>query len=241
MLPVGGSLVDEDTHRRRKQQKEQLDSFLQGLETTLLVQSENGLPRFEKAAHAYDEALSHLNKAQRELEKDLAEIDIVEADKQARESQMAFDRAVRCAPWWWRWTYIRGYTYFAFYVAVSGAIIFFSLWTRTRSSELLYVPMWAILLGALGAVLHGLWWLRFHTARQTIRAGWHVWVLLAPLSGAVLGILAYMLYRAGVFALGIDLPRQEGLPMVFSLIAGYSREWVNETLSKVFRVPRLAK
>ena len=157
--------MDENGHQRNKKKRDQLDNFLQDLETILLVQSENGLPRFQKAAQAYEEAVSRLHQAQCELQKDVAELDICEADKYARESQIAFDKAVRCAPWWWRWAYIRGFTHLAFYILTLAAIIFLSFYAKTRFTEILYVPVWAILLGALGAVLHGLWWLRFHTAR----------------------------------------------------------------------------
>src|SRR5262249_36018756 len=105
---------------------------------------------------------------------------------------------------------------------------------------LFYVPLWSIVLGALGAVLRGLWFLNIHVMRKQFRNHWTLPFLLAPLIGGILGLLAFLLFHAGFVSVSGKISSNSEptladtrLPMAIAILAGYSWEWVLEAVNRI--------
>lgn len=105
-------------------------------------------------------------------------------------------------------------------------------------TEVYELPMAALVLGALGAVLRGLWWLYRHVSKRTFRVSFILPHLAAPWIGALFGLFTYLLLLAGVVSLegpqgsggGID---QAALPLALAFLAGFSWEWMLERVDRL--------
>lgn len=142
------------------------------------------------------------------------------------EAELLLDASVRARGIGWRLRFVVQLPLFTFYlstialaVAVSASAGDVAIWG---------VPVWAMCLGSIGAVLRGLWFLHYHVSRRSFRAPWLLAHLSAPIVGALLGLLAYLLLMAGLLSIAGGRARDVDLtlPRVVTFLAGYSWEWL---------------
>jgi len=164
------------------------------------------------------------------------------AMREIGEGEALFDQTIQTRGWWWRFRFLYNFPLLLYYIGV--LFLLFIVWYNNchscQDQILFYVPMWSIVLGALGAVLRGLWFLYFHVSRKQFRSHWAIAHLLAPPVGGILGLLAYLLLHAGFVSIsGTAVSGSETkftdtrLPMAVAFLAGYSWEWILGLVGRV--------
>jgi hypothetical protein len=151
-----------------------------------------------------------------------------------------FNKYTNSKSTWWRFTYCYGGPALIYLLGVLVSLL--SVWFLFQSTLLnltvLWVPSWALLWGATGGVLYGLWWLWQHVSRRELRKAWYVWYLiLPPASGAILGAIAYLIFMAGfVASTGNGQVQQQYFIMLLSALAGFSSRWAVQLLENITKL-----
>ena len=127
----------------------------------------------------------------------------------------------------WRLTHIHQIPIFAYHVAWFSALLYLALIEPDGRTLWGVIPGFTPELGAMGAVLRGIWWAGHHVTRRSFRTVFIVAHLGAPVVGALLGVLSYLLYRTGLLVLG-ESTTAEGsfFPMAFAFAAGFNWQWI---------------
>lgn len=204
---------------------------IEKLDGELRVASEGGLfvGKNEKAA----EILNKVKKARDYLSSN----NLPGASRQIGEAEILLDVALRQATLCWRLKYIYNVPLFLYYVGILWLLSY--IWYLDAKSDtpmtLMYVPIWSIILGGLGSVLRGLWFLTFHVSKKQFRTHWTLAHISAPLIGGILGLLVYLLLLAGFISVsGETIPFVDNrLPMVMAVLAGYNWEWVLDVVDRI--------
>jgi hypothetical protein len=219
---------EREQWRREEQQRQWKQNFEKGLdrlESSMIIQQENGLTKCPNAAASFKKANEKLTEAHKAL-RSSDEFDYASVDSLAREARMEFNNAINSAPRRWRYIYAHGYPYFALYVVAVGLVLllFFKLDEKSKI-PLIDIPIWPILFGVAGGAFRGLWWLMDHSAEYTIRKSWVVYMLVPPFAGGILGIVAYLLHKLLLTEIGA---------MLIAFVGGFSSEYVFHHLSNIF-------
>lgn len=90
---------------------------------------------------------------------------------------------------------------------------------------MIHVPTWAMLFGIAGGALRGILWVRDNSTTYRLRKSWGTYLLIPPCIGAMLGIVAYLIH---------EVLHTEAGAMLFSLVGGYSSEFVFRYLNRMF-------
>lgn len=106
------------------------------------------------------------------------------------------------------------------------------------TSDVWDVPLEILLVGALGGVLRGLWWLYQKVQARKFRVQFTMIYVAGPWMGALLGLLAYLLLQVGALTLQAngagttgDAASTGALTVAF--LAGFSWEWVMAAVDQV--------
>lgn len=206
-----GAHVAEDLALRQRLEK---------LEDDLRVASEAGL--FTSPDTAAAEVLRHIAAARAAL----ANGRLCDAARSLLDGELCLDSMIRAQGIVWRLRFVVQLPLFIFYLTTITLAV--AVAATAGDSGVWGVPAWAMSLGATGAVLRGLWFLHYHVSRRSFRAPWLLAHLSAPVVGALLGLLAYLLLMAGLLSVGGGRARDVDLtlPRVVTFLAGYSWEWL---------------
>lgn len=104
------------------------------------------------------------------------------------------------------------------------------------------IPSVVFGLGALGAVLRGLYFLHKQVALRIFRSGFVHAHLAAPWIGGLFGIITYLLLQAGLLALGEgqgELSPEETvspLALCLAVLAGFKWEWIIRRIEGIDRL-----
>ena len=99
------------------------------------------------------------------------------------------------------------------------------------------VPVVALVAGGLGAELRGLWFLWKQTSRRLYRRRFLLGHLVAPFTGALLGLITYLLAKGGLLALGATSPTQAQVrvgELALCFFAGFKWEWAIQRMQQIF-------
>lgn len=149
------------------------------------------------------------------------------------DGELLLDGKIRERGLAWRLRFVVQLPLFVFYlttIALAAAVT-----TSSGDTQIWGVPAWAMSLGCVGAVLRGVWFLHYHVSRRSFRAHWLLAHLSAPIVGALLGLLAYLLLMAGLLSIAGDRTKEVDLtlPRVVTFLAGYSWEWLLSVVDRL--------
>jgi len=141
---------------------------------------------------------------------------------------------------WWRWTRCYQLHIVAYYTLIFVVVLNVGSGALPVAKDIWGVPTEVLGLGALGAVLRGLWYLYKQVSQRKFRVQFGIAHLCAPIIGALFGMLIYFLLSAGLLTLaagGSRLPVDSKILDAFALFSGYSWEWL---LRQIDRLPGLS-
>jgi uncharacterized membrane protein YvlD (DUF360 family) len=154
-------------------------------------------------------------------------------------AEVRINEKVKKKSWLWRACYLHWLPLWAYYLVCLVLTLFLAL--VLPNLKLLDIPLRAILLGALGAELRGLYWLQEKVGERSFRPTSFVAHLSAPFIGGLLGILAHLIGGLGILVLtqqpSSAASSQGNLAsLAVAFLSGFKWEWVVDTLDeKVFR------
>ncbi|MGA2682091.1 MAG: hypothetical protein ABSF44_09875 [Candidatus Bathyarchaeia archaeon] len=105
------------------------------------------------------------------------------------------------------------------------------------NSVLLKTVLYVGVAGGLGGVFYGIRGFIYHTSEDDFDPKWRWWYLYHPVTGFVLGVLAYFLIVGGLLTLGsvsqVDYTKGILLYCSISFLAGFSAKKFNEKLDEL--------
>jgi hypothetical protein len=133
----------------------------------------------------------------------------------------------------WRIWYLHMFPLWIYHAACCALLIFIAL--KWSGADVLGIPTAGLLLGSFGAELRGLYWLQWQISARKFRPTSVVPHLSAPLIGALLGMLAYLVGKIGIHIL-TQTPTKDDDPNLASLalafLSGFKWEWILERLDR---------
>lgn len=208
-----------------------LRNQVEGLATSLIILSQNGL-FFVQSKVKYDECAQPLGEARLKLSQDFNY-----SVGKFMETSGKIDEAINAAPLRWRARHLYGIHIMLYLIACFLFLVYIYTWSASLSPSTIYVlwvPMWSPVLGALGSIGRSLWFLWYNVNRRRLRKDWLAWFLQAPVLGAIYGIIAYLAFLAGYIATTQSAEvKGEAFPMLLSVLAGFSWQWVNRTINRI--------
>jgi len=154
-------------------------------------------------------------------------------------AEVCINGKVEKKPWLWKVCYLHWLPLWAYYLVCLFITLVLAL--LFPHLKLLDIPLQAMLLGALGAELRGLYWLQEKLGDRSFRPTSFVPHLSAPFIGALLGMLAYLIGGLGILVLtekpSLGATSQGTLAsLAVAFLSGFKWEWVVRTLDeKIFR------
>jgi hypothetical protein len=216
------------------------------LEISLSCADENGLFRNPDNQTIYTDILDTMVAANQKLDNltNTPEKRLYQGWQKCLLAYFKFNQVLNAASAGWRFKYLFGgpvliYLFAVLSLSLSFLIVFRSV---TSTYEFLYVPLYAYVWGLIGGILQGFWYLWQHVSDRKLRKVWIPWYLLLPFMGAMLGAVTYLLIFAGFVATtgGAQITSQY-FPMLLCALAGFSTEWVVETLDKIAESIKIGK
>lgn len=205
---------------------------IDSLRQALYVANENGF-LCNNREH-YNHIVELISHASEELSK--GPPNKAEAIARLSQAKFSFNQAMNQTSFRWRLTFQHGAGILAYLILVSVGI--FMSWFLFSSVlldlEILWVPSWAFLWGAMGGVLQGFWNLWHFVAYSGLRKLSFIRFFSLPLMGSILGALAYLVFFAGFIAVtGGTQTASESFIMLLSALAGFSSKWAIDILNNL--------
>jgi hypothetical protein len=88
--------------------------------------------------------------------------------------------------------------------------------------------------GALGSLLHGLRSIYWYYGNRDLITSWYPKYLLLPVSGAIIGLLTYLLLRGGLFAL--QATTSTTTPFAFAAVSGLMGLFSEQAITKLKQI-----
>ena len=198
----------------------------------LYTANENGLLKNQRVEYeSIAEAISLASDARYKVPPDRKT-----ANKKLSEAYFLFNQAINKESFGWRLIYQHGAGVLAYLVLVLIGI--FMAWflrsPEILDLEVLWVPSWAFLWGAMGGVLYGFWILWHFVAYGELRKYFFVRFFSLPLMGGILGALVYLIFFAGFIAVtGGAQTASESFIMLLCALAGFSSKWAIDILNNI--------
>lgn len=158
------------------------------------------------------------------------------ANEKLNEAYFLFNQAINKESFGWRLIYQHGAGVLAYLTLVSASIYWawFLFSPDLLDLEVLWVPSWAFLWGAMGGVLYGFWILWHFVAYGELRKYFFVRFFSLPLMGGILGALVYLIFFAGFIAVtGEAQTASESFIMLLCALAGFSSKWAIDILNNL--------
>lgn len=211
---------DQDAEYWRKQ--------LDFLQTALVTANENGL--FKEDPDTYNKILDYIINGFRSVSTNTP--NVIDAIENFCNGNRVFNQAFNSASRWWRFKYEYGGPIALYLTVFFIGWIFFS--PNFIEANIHFVPSWAFSWGLIGGILQGFWWLCEGLWKRSLRKCYYIWFFLTPLTGAILGTLAYLLFHGGFITVSGEVkPQSELFPMLLSALAGFSSRQVIGGLTKL--------
>lgn len=154
----------------------------------------------------------------------------IEAANEITQGELLLDQSLYSRGWWWRLVHWHQIPLFLYHLLALALLLNIGSGALDKvSTELWGVPTAVLSLGALGAILRGLYYLHRQVARRIFRATFFLSQLCAPWIGALFGLIVFLLLKIGVKLL------EDGnrvnvnasfLPLAMAFLAGFSWDWV---------------
>lgn len=215
-----------------------LEQDFNRLEEKVLVHTDNGISKFQTTSVYLTRVKDHLCKAEGELEKSSGKRSLSDAGKDLREATIAFQEALDHTSFWYKWMYVHAYIHQILFIVLAAFIVWLLSCKEIAESTLGFVPMWSLLFGAIGAVFYGMYWLWVEVGLGRIRRVWNIMVFASPFYGAVAGLVAYLLFKVGILAVGGGKTQDNWGPMLLSLLSGYKWGWLHGVLTGLGRTTK---
>lgn len=162
--------------------------------------------------------------------------------------QAILEHVVDQRGWWWRLVNIHQLPLFLYHVIIFVALIAAGTTCRDCSrfgvvpDSFLgeFVPTTALVAGGLGAVLRAVWFLWNQVSRRIYHRRFLLSQLAAPLTGILLGLLTYLLAKAGIFVLAgqatgtIRTPTTSVAELALCFFVGFKWEWALDRIQRLF-------
>jgi hypothetical protein len=205
---------------------------IKGLRYALYVANENGFlcnnpKEFEQIVGLLSNASKYLRVEENEEK----------AAEEYSKAEFCFNLAMnQKTSFEWRLIYQHGAGILAYLVLVLAGI-FMAWFLRSPDLldlEILWVPSWAFLWGAMGGVLQGFWNLWHFVAYSGLRKLEFIRFFSLPLMGSILGALTYLIFFAGFIAVtGEAQAESESFIMLLCALAGFSSKWAVDILNNI--------
>ena len=216
---------------------EDISEEIQEQRTRILLASENGLftrTSTKEAANKLREILNVLKDAEESIGSNPAE-----ARHKLDIARCEFDEIVEKAGLGWRVKYL--YVIPIFLYLTFSFIVFLLMWYYIDlhyqgDLTVLWIPAWSIIWGGVGSILRGLYWLWYQVNRRHYRKVWILWFLAAPIMGCILGGIMYLIFISGYIAATQSSLTNKNLPMLLSVLAGFSWPWAIGVIKKLTEI-----
>jgi hypothetical protein len=200
-----------------------------------------GGPKSDAAAHS---AIKELHKAHVAIDGKRA----ADARDAILHGQSALEWLIDERGWWWRLVNIHQLPLFGYHIAFFFILIAIST-TCTNCSRLCVVPgrlldgmvpLPALVAAGLGAELRGIWFLWNQTSRRIYHRRFLLSQLAAPFTGVLLGMLTYLLAKAGLFVIGGQTPNNIGGEtatvgeLALCFFVGFKWDWALQRIQGLF-------
>lgn len=211
---------------------------LKKLQIAVFTANENGL--FSDAPDVYKTVVSETVDALVGLSEKPPKI--AEAKKKYSLAYYELNLRANSKKFRWRFSYYYGGPALLYFIAFFLAIllVWFFFGARLLDYNILLVPSWAFLWGAMGGVLNGFWKVWQHACFREIRKVWYTWYIALPLMGAILGALMYLILLAGLIATtGESKIQSQFFLMLLCALAGFSAKWAVDLLDKLTKTVQI--
>jgi len=226
----------QDKNNDAQYWKDQLDELQDALESA----NENGL--LKDNAETYKKIMDKITGALTDLSGDAPKT--TDARNKYSTALQELNKHANSASFWWRFSYLYAGPALVYLLGLFTAILL--LWGLFQpvllNLNVLWVPSWAFLWGALGGILYGFWWLWQHASKRDFRKVWYVWYILLPIMGAILGALAYLIFVAGLISTTGEIQiKSQSFIMLLSGLAGFSARWMVQMLDKITKMIKIGE
>ena len=218
-----------DLPQKPQKNAEECETIASDLEARILYRSESGA--FEAKIEDRDRIIELINKARQ-----LNSTDTAAAKSDLLQASVLLTDINRQMGLKWRMVHIWGvlpFSYFMFFVLIS-IYVTFQYTAEILEIYILDVPLAAVIYAFMGGLLRGLWWLIKKVESKRFRPQFTIPYFAGPWIAALLGVLVWLLVKAGLIFLGGGESDPRPLA-VYSLvfIGGFSWEWVIAMIDKV--------
>ena len=215
----------------------QVKDLLDELYNRVLKSDENGLFQNDQTGA--------LQKIQGEIFAGLSALEVRECDNEEKEVLTArkhyfnayheLSSVVRSKDRLWRFGNVYALPIFGYLIAAYFIDLLLALYLP--SGTLLGVNIQVFLLGALGGITQGMWYLWQNVSKGEYRKAWIPWAMLTPLLGTSFGLIVYLIYAGFVsaassasFSTVIGGPG----PFVVTFLGGFFWRKTTELMQKFF-------
>lgn len=200
------------------------------LEYRVLYRSESGA--FKQDDSKRQEIIKLVKKA-RTL---AAQPDIPAAKHELLTAHVVLADVIRGMPRSWRVVHIWGIIPFSYYILLALASLEILLFYSPLIKEhfLLDVPLATVFYAFLGGVLRGLWWMLQVVSEKRFRPQFTLPYIAGPWIAALLGMLVWLLFKAGLVLLSENGATPNPLAInALVFIGGFSWQWVMDLIDMV--------
>ena len=172
---------------------------------------------------------------------------VTEARAAILRGQSALEYLVAQKRLWWRLVNVHQLPLFAYHVAFF--FTFVAIGTTCANCDQYgvipdavlgkVVPVTALVAGGLGAELRGIWFLWNQVSRRIYHRRFLLSQLAAPFTGVLLGLVTYLLAKAGLFVVGGGTVRPATTAasvgeLALCFFVGFKWEWALERIQNIF-------
>lgn len=199
-----------------------------------------------KTATDADAAIAELKNAYTALDAPtVGAADLAAAREAVLKGERALELAIQLRGWWWRlWNvhqvglFVYHLVFFAVLLAVGTACFIKPTWCVLPDTILgCHVPLVVLAMGGLGAELRALWFLWQQIGERLYRRRFLLGHLVAPFTGALLGIVTYLVAKAGLLIIGGTPAAAGGVTaseLALCFFAGFKWEWAVQRIQRIF-------
>lgn len=208
-----------------EEQIAELNNISQELEDLILYRSESGA--FNADAKERENIINQIVKS-KELAKDEK---FIEARKTLLLAYVKLSDILRNKGFSWRVIHLWGIIPISYYLLITIIMLFVSVYYNDclNKTEILGVPINAVMFSVYGGLLRGLWWVHKKIQSKSFRPHFTLPYLIAPWIAAIIGVFIWLVFTAGIMTLtnssNENLINKEAI-YALCFIGGFSWEWV---------------
>jgi hypothetical protein len=136
------------------------------------------------------------------------------------------------------WLFVYHIAFLAIFIGIGTSCTFSANWCVLPNAILdKHVPLVVLAMGGLGAQLRALWFLWEQTGNRTFRRRFLLGHLAAPFTGVLLGIVTYLLAKAGLLVIGGAATADASVTageLALCFFVGFKWEWALDRIQHIF-------